>query len=97
MKLLFVGEEASEYLFEALLEMVCQVAQDNYTLVCMDDCDMEAHTSAADFQETGQRSPKRRKLDQETFHAKLKWVVSPSMRTISMAFTVNMAKDFAIG
>ncbi|XP_046549929.1 ubiquitin carboxyl-terminal hydrolase MINDY-3-like [Haliotis rubra] len=68
------GEEASEFLFEALLEMVSQVAQENYTLVCMDDCDLEAHTSAADSQETGQRSPKRRKLDQETFHAKLKCI-----------------------
>lgn len=70
-------EQASSYLWESLAELLISMETNTYILVCLEDPEFgSASTSGenASSLDSGESSPKRRKIDQETFHNKLRCV-----------------------
>ncbi|XP_041366694.1 ubiquitin carboxyl-terminal hydrolase MINDY-3-like [Gigantopelta aegis] len=67
-------EEASLYLRDALFEIMTQMSADRYFLVCLEDPDTGGASTSTENSDVnaGERSPKRRKVDQETFHSRLR-------------------------
>ncbi|PVD30192.1 hypothetical protein C0Q70_09454 [Pomacea canaliculata] len=74
---LVTEDQAARYLLESLAELLESMGTDVYTLVSLDDGDFgnpSTSSENAESLESGERSPKRRKIDQETFHNKLRCV-----------------------
>lgn len=71
------AEEACAYLCESLAELLELMDASTYTLLRLEDPEL-GHTSTsgenAECLESGESSPKRRRIDQETFHNKLRCV-----------------------
>ncbi|KAK7110059.1 ubiquitin carboxyl-terminal hydrolase MINDY-3-like [Littorina saxatilis] len=72
-------EQASTYLYESLGELMESVEVESYLLVCLEDSELGNPSSSTSMEnaeclESGESSPKRRKMDQETFHNKLRCV-----------------------
>ncbi|KAL8606392.1 hypothetical protein ACOMHN_020546 [Nucella lapillus] len=69
------AEEASAYLCESLGELMEFMEVDSYILLRLEDPELGSPSTSAENAESlesGETSPKRRKIDQETFHNKLR-------------------------
>lgn len=71
------AEEASAYLWESLAELLEFMEVETYVLLRLEDPELGSPSTSgenAESLESGESSPKRRKIDQETFHNKLRCV-----------------------
>lgn len=68
-------EQASTYLYESLGELLEFMEVESYLLLRLEDPELGNPSTSgenAESLESGESSPKRRKIDQETFHNKLR-------------------------
>ena len=69
-------EQASAYLCESLAELLEFMEVESYVLLRLEDPELGNPSTSgenAESLESGESSPKRRKIDQETFHNKLRY------------------------
>lgn len=68
-------EQANVYLYESLAELLEFMEVESYLLLRLEDPELGNPSTSgenAESLESGESSPKRRKIDQETFHNKLR-------------------------
>lgn len=96
------AEQANAYLWESLAELLISMETNKFVLMCLEDLELGSASTSAENTvslDSGESSPKRRKIDQETFHNKLRCLQCngvAEMKTHLKDFIPEYQQDFGV-
>ncbi|KAK7475360.1 hypothetical protein BaRGS_00033378 [Batillaria attramentaria] len=96
------AEQANSYLCESLAELLVSMETSTFVLISLEDPELGSASTSSENAvslESGESSPKRRRIDQETFHNKLRCLRcdgAPEMKARLKELMPEYQQDFGV-